>query len=467
MNRFGRDMTVGSIPRHLLSIAMPMLIGNLMNTGYQIVNTLWLGRIIGDKAIAATAVSFPVIFVFVALAAGATMVTTIMVSQYYGAKNNAMVEKTVGTSFFIAIVLSILLSTGGILSSEFILRLLNTPDNIMDMASGYLKIVFIGFGFQYFSFLITSILRGLGDTKTPLLFMAAGVAVNAILDPLLIIGIGPFPKMGLNGAAWASVISVCIAVFMGFIYLRTKGSIVAPRMSLFRPDAAVARQIFKIGLPSSAQQGLVSIGMAAITSFVNGFGSLATAAFGVCGRIDSVAFMPAMSIGMAVSALAGQNLGAQKPERVRQVFSWGLLMTITITGTCALCYVLFPRFLMSIFVTDEQVIKLGISYLTIVGPSCVFFAIMFVSNGVINGSGKTMITLVFTLLSMWGLRVPLAALLSRTSLGITGVWIAMSGSFLITMSISLLYYRSGRWAKSAIIKPVSIVEEPIAVVDAV
>lgn len=447
---FGKDMTVGSIPKHLLMFALPMLAANLLQTGYSIINTIWVGNILGPDAVGAVAISFPIIFILIAVTAGITLATTILVSQYFGAKDYTMVKRVVNNSFSIATILGLLLTIIGILSSDSMLRLMNTPKEIFPLASSYLKITIYGFILIYFSALIVSVLRGIGDTVTPLKFMVLGVIINAILDPLLIIGIGPFPNLGLSGAAVASLIAQLIAFISALIYLNNKNSIVAVTPKNFNLDTKLTGLTFKIGFPSIIQQSLISLGVVFVTTFVNAFGSSAIAAFGAAGRLEQVAFMPAMSIGMACSALAGQNIGANKKERVHEVFKWGIILTTIITLTISSVLVVFPHILLSMFVQDPTVLEIGSTYLRIVASAYIFFAVMFVSNGIINGSGHTFVTMVFTLLSLWCIRVPLSAYLSHTKLGITGIWIAIAISFFVTMSISLIYYKSGKWKKAVI-----------------
>ncbi len=459
-SNFGRDMTVGSIPGHLLNFSIPMLIGNLLQTGYSIVNTIWVGNTVGSDAVGATAVSFPIVFILIAVSAGATMATTILVSQYYGAKDYKSVERIVNNSFSITAILGVLLTITGVLTADTLLRLMGTPESIFSLASGYLKITLAGFIFMYFMFLIASILRGIGDTRTPLIFMAIGVSINALLDPLLIIGIGPFPKLGLNGAAYASIIAQSVALTIAIIYLNRKNPIISINPKKFILDAGLTALTFKIGFPSIIQQSLVSIGSAFITSFVNAFGAHALDAFGAAGRIDAVAFMPALSISMASSALTGQNLGAKKPERVKEIFKWSIIMTTAITLTISAIAFLFPRVLLSMFVHEQPVLDIGIGYLRIVGGTYIFFAIMFATNGIINGSGHTFITMVFSLLGLWAVRVPLSAVLSKTGIGIKGIWVAIVASYFVIMCISLAYYFSGHWKKPVIKKmaPQSSVE---------
>jgi putative MATE family efflux protein len=443
----GKDLSTGSIPRHLLHLAVPMLLGNVLNIGYSVVNTIWVGNILGANAVAASAVTWPVFFILIAVAAGATIASTILVSQNFGAKNFEMVRSVVDTSLLLALILGLVLTAIGIIAGDGILRLMDTPAAVFPLASPYLKIGMLSFVVQYLLFLLAAILRGIGDTKTPLIFMVAGVVINAILDPLLIMGIPPFPKLGLNGAAWASVISSFCALAMGIVYLNKKSDLVRFRISHLSVNWGIIGKIYSIGFPSMIQQSLVSVSAAFITTFVNAFGASATAAFGAAGRIDSIAFMPIMSVMMSVTTLTGQNLGAGKPERVRLVFLWGIRMTLAITAVLVLAMVLVPKQMLAVFIKDKIVIDLGAMYLRIVGPSYLAMSFLFVSNGVINGAGKTLITLFFTFLSLWIIRVPCAAFLSHTSLGLNGVWIAIDIGIVVAAGVSLAYYFSGHWKR--------------------
>lgn len=452
--KFGTDLTVGSIPRHLLFFSIPMLIGNFIQIGYSIINTIWVGHLVGENAVGAAGVSFPIFFILIGFAMGVTMATMILVSQYYGAKDYSTVEKVVNNSFSLSLLIGAVLTIADILSVDMLLRLMETPSENFALASSYLKIMLLSFPLMYLGLLISSILRGIGDTVTPLIFMSIGFTLNAILDPFLIGGFGPFPHLGLNGAAYATLISQATALSIGFVYLNRKNHLVAFNPKKFIIDRHITLLIFKIGLPSIIQQSLVSLGSMFITTFVNSFGSAATNAFGAVGRVDMFVFMPAMSMSMAVSALTGQNLGAQKPERVKGIFKWGVMAASSITILISFVAVFLSKIILVMFGLgdDPAVMQIGTNYLRIVGSCYIFLAVMFISNGVINGAGHTIITMIFSLLSLWIIRVPFSWLLSKTSLGITGIWIAVALSFVVMMIVSLAYYSSGRWKKSFIIK---------------
>ncbi len=448
--KFGKDLTVGSIPKHLINFSLPMLLGNMLQSSYSIINMIWVGNIVGAAGLGATAVSFPIMFILIGIAAGVSMATAVLVAQFYGAKKLDRLKSVVDNSVCLQLTLSAVLITSMILSADFLLKLMDTPPEIFSMASSYLKISLSGIIFLYLMFTISQILRGLGDTVRPLMFMGTGVILNAILDPFLIIGIFPFPKMGLNGAALASVISQATSLIIALTYLNRKSHLVAINFRRLRFDRHITWLIARIGFPSTVEQCLISVGSAFVTKYVNFFGPAAIAAFGSGSRIDMVAMMPAIAIGMSATALTGQNLGAGKPERVKEVFKWALLLGTLISGVVAIFALSFPRLILSMFTHDEQVLTIGVQYLHIVAPCYFLFAMIFVSMGVVNGAGQTIIPMLLTLISLWAVRVPLAWHLSQnTPLKVRGIWIAMAAGFLVTATIGFLYYLTGRWKKAA------------------
>ncbi len=454
MDQFGTDLTEGSIPRHLLKFSIPMLLGNLIQIGYSVVNTIWVGHLVGENAVGAAGVSFPVIFVTIGLAMGLTMATTVLVAQYYGAKDYGMVERVVNNSFSLALIIGAILTILGITMGDYLLKLMKAPPENFAMASAYLKVSFLATVIMFMAFLINSILRGIGDTVTPLMFMVIGIGMNAILDPFFIGGFGPFASHGLTGAAYASLVSQGTGLAIAIVYLNRKSHLVAFNPKKLVLDKKITLIIFKIGLPAIVQQSLVSLAHMLVLSIVNSFGSAATNALGAVARVDMFAFMPAMSVSMAVSALTGQNLGAQKPERIKDVFRWGIVMTATITIVISILAVSFSRPVLMAFGLggDPKVMEIGSSYLHIVSACYIFVGVMFVCGGVINGAGHTLVTMTFSILAFWFIRLPAAWYLSSTSLGIRGVWVAIGTSFGLGMCMTLAYYFSGRWRRAVIIR---------------
>jgi len=446
-NRAGKDLTVGSIPKLMIQFSLPMLMGSFLQVAYSFINAIWVGQFLGTQALAAVTVSFPIHFALMALGGGLTLATNILVAQHYGAQRFENLRKVVDSSTVLIAVISVLLVWVGIIFSPSILKLMNTPDDVFPLATSYLRLTLLSLPFGFGLFLTRSMLQGIGDSKTPLYFQGASLIFLTALDPLLIFGLFGLPKLGLNGTAWASFIAQGGALFALLFYLKKKENIVAPRLRKIRFDLKTTWITLKIGLPSALQQSLVSMGMVAVTGLVNGFGEIATAAFGAASRIDQIAFLPAMSFGMAASTLAGQNIGAKKFERVNEIVLWGCVFSGTITLVISLIAVSFSHGLLHIFVQDENVIKIGVHYLHIVSSCYLFFAMMFIGNGIINGSGHTLVTTFISLISLWAVRVPLARFLSVHYESVQGIWYAISLSFFVAMTLSFTYYAFGRWKK--------------------
>jgi putative MATE family efflux protein len=444
---FGRDLTVGSIPRHLIVFALPMLVGSTLQTAYSFVNAIWVGQFLGTSALAAVTVSFPVVFVMIAVGAGMTMATGILISQHYGARDMAAVRRVVDSSTILVGVLSLALTVVGEILTPQILAAMDTPPDVMPLAVAYMRIFLLSLPLGFGMFLTRSMLQGIGDSTTPLYFQGGAILLTAVLDPILMFGWLGAPELGLNGTAWATVISHVLALAALIVVLRRRGNPVAPRLEWAGFDWRTTWTTIRIGTPAAVQQSLISIGMVFVTGIVNGFGEESTAAFGAASRIDQLAFMPALTFSMAISTLAGQNIGAGHYHRIRAIFGWGCLLSGGVTLAASILAVGLPGVLLRIFTPDEEIIRLGTDYLRIVGACYIFFAIMFVSNGIINGAGHTIPSTVITLVSLWIVRVPVAYWLSQSIESIDGVWYATSLSFGVSMTLSLLYYLSGWWRK--------------------
>jgi putative MATE family efflux protein len=441
----GRDLTTGSIPRHLIAFSLPMLAGSLLQTAYSFVNAFWVGRFLGPSALAAVTVSIPAVFVMIAAAVGLTLASNIIIAQHYGARDWKRLRSTVETSVTLVVGTSVVLMALGLVFSAELLHLVNTPSDIFAMSLHYIRIVLLSLPLSFALFLIGSMLRGVGDSKSPVYFQAVSVLLNAALDPLLMFGWAGFPRLGLNGTAWATLFSQSVAVVGLLIFVARRRPLVMPDRGCLRPQRETAGLLLRIGLPAMVQQSVVSVSMLGITRFVSAFGSTADAAFGAALRIDQIAFLPSLTLGVAVSTLAGQNLGAGKPERVGQVFWWGTGVSVFISSAIASAAITVPQVFLRIFLTDPGVIDIGVGYLRIVGFTYVLYSLMFVANGVINGAGHTLATTIISMLSLWGVRLPLAWLLSHHLDSVSGIWIAMLTSVGAGVALSLTYYSTGRW----------------------
>ena len=432
----------------MLMFALPMLAGTALQVAHSVINAIWVGQFLGESALAAVQVSVPVVFVLIAAGAGLTLATNILVSQRYGRGDMAGVRMAVRTSTTLVAVAALALLIAGQLAAGPILLAMQTPPDLLPIAANYLRIFLLSLPLWFCMFLTRSMLQGIGDSRTPLYFQAMGVLLNAGLDPVLMLGLGPIPAMGLNGTAWATLIAQSLAVTSLIVLLRRRNNLVAPRLGLKRFDWATAGLTIKLGLPSAVQQAFISMSMVFVTGVINGFGQSAIAAYGVSSRVDQLLFMPAMTFSLAIATLTGQHIGAGKLERIRAIFGWGCVLSGGVTLAGSILVVTLPELVLRMFTPEAEVIRLGSQYLRIVGVCYIFFAFMFVSNGIINGSGHTLVATVITIVALWGVRVPVAYLVARPLHDLHIVWYAIAASFGVSMTLSLLYYLSGRWKQA-------------------
>ena len=435
-----KDLTSGHEAKLLFYFALPMLIGNVFQQLYSTVDSIIVGRALGKNALAAVGTSFPIIFLLISLLMGVTMGTTILIAQYYGAREMQNVKKTMDTAYIFLFFASLTITALGLILSRPILILLKTPPEVLPLAKEYLDITFLGIitAFGYNS--INAILRGLGDSKTPLFFLIIATIINTVLDLLFILVF----NWGVAGAAWATVIAQGSSFAFGLYYLNRFHELFDFNLKKMRFDPEIFRLSIRIGLPTGIQQMLVGSGMMVLFRIVNGFGAAVVAAYTAATRIDSFASMPAMNFSAAVSSFVGQNLGAGKPERVKKGYLAALGMSTIISLTMTIVALVFGKELISLFNTDQEVIATGARYLMIVGLFYIVFSSMFITNGVMRGAGDTFIPMLITLISLWLVRVPASAILSQRY-GPDGIWWGIPLGWLLGTSLSVGYYLTGRW----------------------
>lgn len=447
-----RDFTTGSIPRHILSFSLPMFLGNLLQALYNTVDSFWVGRFLGPEALGAVSISFPIIFALISLVMGLTMASTTMVAQYRGAGEHQLVRKTVANSHLVIAIVGAVSTVVGIMLSDEILHLMQTPPEIFEPAVLYLKIFLTGLIPMFLYGVASSILRGLGDSQTGLRYLAYATIFNIIADPLFIFGFGPIPPLGIKGVAIATVLAQVLSAVLIIRYLVRRTDLLTFEPKLWRLDGHLCRQMFRMGIPAGLQSVVVSLGMIVLTSIINTFGPMTVAAFGVASRMDQFAFMPAQSISLAVSALVGQNLGANRHDRVREIVRWSLQLAFGITAVVTLIAFFHPTLLMRIFTSDSAVLKEGVSYLRIVGIAYIPLALMFTVSGVMRGAGDTTASMVISVITLWLVRLPLAYLLSyRLGWGVNGAWASITISSTLGFLLNYAYYLTGRWKAKVIV----------------
>ena len=444
-SRHARDLTTGSIPRHLIRFALPMLAGTLLQAAYSFINAFWVGKYLGTTALAAVTTSFPIFFILMAIAGGLTLATSILISQYVGAKNWHEVKRVVQGSTLLIIIVSIALLLIGEVIVTPILRLMNTPPEVLPWAIGYLRIMLLTMPCSFGVYLIGAMMRGAGDSTTPVIFQTVSVLLTAVLDPVLMFGWLHLPRLGLNGTAVATVIAAALALVALLVYLERACHLVAPDWRQLRVDWDNWALTFKIGIPSVIQQSLASIGMIFVIGYVNSFGQNAAAAFGCTMRIDQLAIFPAMVVSMAVSTLTGQNIGAGRYDRVHRILLWGIALGGCMTLLASVLAISIPHRLMTLMIDDPAVIAIGVNYLRIIGACYMLFAVTFAINGVINGAGYTLITTLSTFVSFILVRTVLAGIFVAVFHRIEVIWWAMAISFGTSLIISLVFYATGHW----------------------
>jgi len=442
-----QDFTSGHEGKLILKFAAPMLIGNIFQQLFSVVDSIIVGRFIGKEALAAVGASFPIIFVMLSLMIGLTMGTTIVISQYFGAKNMEKVKRAINTMYIYCVIIGVITTIVGILISEPILRFIDLPEELMPQATLYLKIylsgILIFFGFNGTS----AVLRGLGDSKTPLYFLIIASVANIIL---VILFVGVF-KLGVGGAASATLLAYTIAFGLAVWWLNKTHKLIRISIRGLTFDKEIFRQSLRIGLPTSVQQTLVAMGGIALINIVNKFGTEVIAGYSVAFRLEALALAPAMSFSFALSAFVGQNIGANKLERIKN----GLTATIKIAGIVTvlttLFILIFGNTIMGLFTNDREVIRVGTQYLNIVSIFYFAFTMMFIYMGIARGAGDTLMPMMFSLVSLWLIRIPFAWYFSG-KFGVSGIWWAIPAGWTIGYILSYLYYKSGRWKTKTVVR---------------
>lgn len=442
-----KDLSIGNPGRLIFRFATPMLLGNIFQQLYNVVDSIIVGKFIGKEALAAVGSSFPIIFTLISFIIGIAIGATVIISQYFGAKDFDKVRRAIDTLYIFIFFASIFVSILGIVFSTDIFRLLGLPAEVVPQADSYLDIYLSGL-VLFFGFNATSaILRGLGDSKTPLYFMIVATVMNIGLDLLFVVVF----DWGIEGAAYATIVAQGGAFITAIIYLNRTHEMINLSWRKMVFDKELFKQNIRIGLPIGLQQSFVALSMMVMYFLVNPFGTDTVAAYSVVFRIDSFAAMPAMNFAAALSTFVGQNLGANKPERVRRGMISTIFMTSIFAFTITSIAYLFAGPLMRLFTSDEIVIALGMKYLYIVSPFYVVFTAMFTIGGVMRGAGATMIPMLITFIALWVVRVPLCVYLSE-EMGVTGIWWGIPMAWFTGAILSYFYYLSGKWKSKGVVK---------------
>jgi len=444
------DLTQGPLARTLLVFALPQLVGNVLQSLNGSINAVWVGQLLGDQALAATANANILLFLLFALIFGFGMAATVRIGQAWGAKDVATARRVLGTAIGLTGVISIILTVLGILYAHVLLDWLATPGAARGQALAYLRVVFIANPLMTVTTMIAMGLRGAGDAGTPLRFMILSTVLDVALNPLLIQGIGPFPALGIAGSAWATVIATTIALasLLVWIYakdlpLRLRGA----ELAWLRPRGAETRTLLGMGLPMGAQMLVISGAGVIMIGLVNREGLVTAAAYGALLQIWNYIGMPAMAIGGAVSAMVAQHIGAAREERVDAISRAGSLANLAMTGLMIAALVPFDRPVLELFLgAGSPSVPAALHIQDLAIWTYLPFGITIVLFGTLRSYGVIYAQLLVLLTAMYGVRLG-AYYLLYPLIGADALWYSFLLSSIASMALTLAVYFFGPWRK--------------------
>ncbi len=420
MKNYTTDMTVGNPVRHILLFALPALIGNIFQQLYNIADTAIVGRFVGPNALAAVGATGSITFLFFALCNGIGSGGGIIVSQFYGAHDDENVKRGIVNTGIIMLIVPAIFGTIGYITSESFLRILNTPESIIYDSASYIRYMCLGLIFVSLYNYVTSMLRALGDSKSPLYFLILSAVINVFLDVLLVYGF----QMGIRGAAIATIISQFIAAASCGLYAYK----VNPYFRLKKEDIRfvpnLAGKVIRLGVPMSLQFALIAISAMAVQRIVNNYGETVVSAFTATNRIEQLIHQPYTTLSASIATFCGQNYGAQKNDRVRQGYRNGLAIMASLTVVMVISMQLFGGAITSLFVDDAQIIALGAEGLKITSLFYLALGLIYVVRGVLTGIGDAFFALFNGLIEVVG-RFTIPILLTQyMGMGAIGIWLA-------------------------------------------
>lgn len=450
-----RDMTKGNPGRTLLQFAIPLLIGNIAQQLYSTADSIIVGKYVGDNALAAIGVSMPVLNLILVLFMSISTGAGIIISQYFGAKNREELSKSVGNAVMLIFIGGVLTTIVGLSIARPLMRLIGTPEEIFEMACQYLEILFAGIIAVSFYNIVSGILRGMGDSVTPLLYLLICCAVNVVLDYVFVAHF----HWSVMGAAVATIISQAISAVLCVTRLFRMRDVIDLNRSTLRLDKARSVQLLRLGLPAGATQGIFSMAMVIVQALVNSMGTMVAACSIAVMRVDGFAMLPNFTFGMAISTYVGQNIGARLMDRVdqgmRAALRISLLVAITLTGLL----LIFGRSMIGWFTETEAIRDLGMHQLRILAVGYIAMAVMQVFSGIMRGAGDTLPSMWISMITTIAIRVPVAyalAYLTRSPQWPNGspdsLYFSLLSSWVMGALLNYLWYRRGNWRQKSIIR---------------
>lgn len=437
------------------------MIGEFGQLAYNITDTLWVGRL-GAEELAAISLSFPLLFIIISVGIGFNVSGEALISQHMGAGQRERANHAAGQVLAFCLMVSVVLAVIASIYGQQFLRLLGAADDVLPLAWSYVRIVAAGIPLTFIYFIFQAALRATGDTVTPTIIKVGTVAINVILDPLLIFGIGPFPFMGIAGAAVATVTARLVASVVGLFILFTgvRGELHL-RPEHMRLEMRTVKKIIRIGVPAAAGQTAIAFARTFLTGLVATFGTYSVAAWGVVNRVLSVVRLPGMGLARATTIMVGQHLGADNPRKAEQSAWAATYLIVGLLGVVALLMVIAAPHVVGLFNDEPEVISIGTEYLVIGVFGYLFLAVQQVICGGLRGAGNAGEQAVLRLLTQWGIQIPLAYWLA-TLFGRPGIWWGITLSYAAGAVMSVLWFRVGTWKEKVIDDVSPLPDEPAA-----
>lgn len=445
---FVKDMTRGNEFSLLISFSVPMLIGNIFQQVYNMVDSIVVGNHVGADALAAVGATGSLNFLVFSLCIGLSNGIGILISQYFGAGDEKRVRRTIFNAVYIILTAGLVMSLLGVFLARTILIKLRTPQNILDDSTAYMQIVCSGLLCVAAYNCISSVLRALGDSKSPLIFLIIASLINVALDLLFVIVF----DLGVKGVAYATIISQFLSAAGSFLFALLKNPYFRIRKDEMRLDYAIIRKSCRLGIPLAAQSSLIAVSCVALQGVVNQFGSVVVAAFTATSRIEQLVQQPFGSLGMALSTFTGQNMGAGKLDRVKRAFNKSVMLVAGFSLLMLLICNIFGNAVMRIFVSEPDVIAFGTQALKI--TSCFFFPLgmIYIVRGLLNGAGDAMYAMENGIVEVSGRIVFANTLVLIPSLNKWGVWLATALTWFITSVVSFIRFKRGKWKNIRVVE---------------
>ncbi|MGE0667984.1 MAG: MATE family efflux transporter [Sphingomonadales bacterium] len=436
----------GPILTALLTLAIPIVAGNMLQSAYQLLDAFWVGRL-GAAAVAAVNITFPITFLMFALGAGFSIAGSTLIAQYVGARNQTMVNRVAAQTMLLVAGLSALLGLIGYSIAPGYLRAMGVAADVYPGALSYMRIAFLSLIFSFSFAVFQAVMRGVGEAKLPMYVIFGTVVLNGFLSPTLIFGIGPIPGFGVTGAAMSGLFTQGVAASIAMVILFGGRHGIHVSWSDFKPDPSYMKRAFLLGFPSSIEMSTRAGGVIMLSFLVASFGTRTLAAYGVGTTIFQVVIIPAMGLAMAISVLVGQNIGAQNPGRAAEIARTGSALgfaALTLLGVVAFTFA--PDIVRVFIPRDPGVIEDGSRFVRIQCLIWGFVGLQFCLVGVLRAAGNMMATMIIGLVSQWVLMFPVAFVLSKhTSLGAEGIWWAFPIANVAITTITLIWYWKGDW----------------------